>query len=466
MKKLLLVSFVASVGCSLFADIEAGTYENMNISDTKFASPAGSASWVFDGTVFENPFSLEWQADSADSEYLVKYGSTSATFTKFLISRDGANSSTVFEMQGTSDKRAVLSENTFSDSSWNMAVESSKNYNSNSTNELRLLGYSDFSVSHFKIASDAGYNSGNAGVVISGAGNTFTSEYNCYINTAAANADSTNRLYFNISGVEGAKSVANFKKDFNVRAAGSGLTEINMRGNAEMTVDGTFAFGSDDTISTGKAVFTISGQNNALITTKTGGNYFLLASDAKGGDISFKIAGKNNTLSVANTTAWIGSAKTGNANVVFEIEGSGHSINFGGNLNFRAQNGNSVKLGFIADESGLSTLNAGGLTLFDGILSIDMENFAGDESGVYEATLISANNNWSGLASSLISSSDNASEKVNVIMGDSGVSWNLSYSDGDLVFVYNYTPEIPEPSTCAAVFGALALVFAAYRRRK
>ena len=131
-------------------------------------------------------------------------------------------------MQGTSDKRAVLSENTFSDSSWNMAIESSKNYNSNSTNELRLWGYSDFSVSHFKIASDAGYNSGNAGVVISGAGNTFTSEYNCYINTTAANADSTNRLYFNISGEEGAKSVANFKKDFNVRAAGSGLTEINM----------------------------------------------------------------------------------------------------------------------------------------------------------------------------------------------------------------------------------------------
>ncbi len=39
MKKLLLVSFAASVGCSLFADIEAGTYENMNVSDTKFSSP-------------------------------------------------------------------------------------------------------------------------------------------------------------------------------------------------------------------------------------------------------------------------------------------------------------------------------------------------------------------------------------------------------------------------------------------
>ena len=60
MKKLLLVSFAASVGCSLFADIEAGTYENMNVSDAKFSSPAGSATWVFDNTVFENPISLEW----------------------------------------------------------------------------------------------------------------------------------------------------------------------------------------------------------------------------------------------------------------------------------------------------------------------------------------------------------------------------------------------------------------------
>ena len=33
-------------------------------------------------------------------------------------------------------------------------------------------------------------------------------------------------------------------------------------------------------------------------------------------------------------------------------------------------------------------------------------------------------------------------------------------------FVIYYTANVPEPATCAAVFGALALAFAAYRRRK
>lgn len=48
------------------------------------------------------------------------------------------------------------------------------------------------------------------------------------------------------------------------------------------------------------------------------------------------------------------------------------------------------------------------------------------------------------------------------VVDASGTEWNVSYSDGQVVIGGN----IPEPSTYAAILGALALAFAAYRRRK
>ena len=48
--------------------------------------------------------------------------------------------------------------------------------------------------------------------------------------------------------------------------------------------------------------------------------------------------------------------------------------------------------------------------------------------------------------------------------GEEAQGWALNYIEGEGLFA-NFTP-VPEPATYAAIFGASALAFAAYRRRK
>lgn len=53
------------------------------------------------------------------------------------------------------------------------------------------------------------------------------------------------------------------------------------------------------------------------------------------------------------------------------------------------------------------------------------------------------------------------------VKDSSGQEWSLAskdFSDNTLSFVVG--SQVPEPATYAAIFGTLALAFAAYRRRK
>lgn len=96
---------------------------------------------------------------------------------------------------------------------------------------------------------------------------------------------------------------------------------------------------------------------------------------------------------------------------------------------------------------------------------LDFTNFVGDGSGVYEVALISTTNDWSALAQQFVGSSEGGESSANVIMGANGESWEIAYSgSGELIFSYTYA--VPEPSTFAAIAGALALAFAAYRRKR
>lgn len=82
-------------------------------------------------------------------------------------------------------------------------------------------------------------------------------------------------------------------------------------------------------------------------------------------------------------------------------------------------------------------------------------------------------------AISLVSVSDLESllaiDKINVLNADKmGSEWKLASEDKSeylkwtdtTLYLYVTSSAIPEPSTYAAIFGALALAFAAYRRRK
>ncbi len=449
---------VSAVG-ALFADIAPGTYSGQEITETNFAYPGGNSEWIFEDCNFSSPFRLVWGDTNADSAYHVTYSGTEGVFSEFKLMRGGMNSSSVFEMSGSAENRAVLNG---ASSLWIFEIDTSKTAGSNASNELRLSGYSDFSVVNFKVASDAGFKSGSAGMTISGAGNSFTATGASYINTNAATADSTNRLFLDLSGVAGAKSSATFADNLDVRAAGGGTTEINVKGNADFTVAGYFRFAMDS--SGGSADFNVTGEGNSLNFTKTAGNFFLLGSDLTGGDVSFTIGGRNNSMTVGSN-AWIGSKVAGSGKVTFGIEGSGHSVQFNGSFNLRAENGNSATLAFAADADGLSTLNVASLGLFSGDMTVDLSDFVGDRSGVYTVALISADSGWESIAATLEGSSADPSSKVGVIMGEGGLSWDISYADNELQLTYNYTPGVPEPAAWAAIFGAAALALAVRRRR-
>ncbi len=448
---------------SLFAAIDAGTYTNQTFDylSLNLIQSETPLSWVFDNVTFENVADFNG-TQTANVEYnvLLKETSVSLKSFKFNLNVESATKMN-FELLGSETKRASVSGMT----GWNVYLNTSKSDTLSSSNILNLKGYSDFSTQNFCITSDAGYKSGTAGVDISGADNKFNVSGQFYMNRANA-TESNNNLYFNIAGVKGKESIATFSNNFTAEAAGSGLTEVKMQGNATMTVGTLFQIGTN--AQSGVINFEMSGENNKLISTATtnnSGHNFFIGGAATSGEISFTIGGKNNTLSVASNNCWIGTEKTdGDAKVSFNVIGSSHKIDFAGKVNFRQQGLDETLLLFKADNAGVSTMNVGSIGLFTAALEIDFSEFVGDGSGVYEMILISANSDWANKTNRFVGTSKDYQGEAEVTMGDSGLGWEIKYLDNDLIFSYTYA--IPEPSTYAMIFGALALAFAAYRRRK
>ena len=117
------------------------------------------------------------------------------------------------------------------------------------------------------------------------------------------------------------------------------------------------------------------------------------------------------------------------------------------------------KLLFVADEHGISTLEVNAISEFSGLVELDFSKFS--EEGTFEYLLISSVTEWD--ASAYVSNSEGESDLVNVIKANVGDSWTLDFDGTSLILTYTHV--VPEPATCAAVFGALALALAALRRR-
>lgn len=462
--KNILYSLPLFASASLFAAIDAGTYTGEIFDKLELNLTEQNSTWIFDNVTFTNSATFQ-QNTTADVDYKVQLKETSATLSSFQFNKNIATATDMtFELLGSEAKRSSLSGMT----GWSVYLDTSTSDTLSASNILKLGGYSDFTTQNLCIASDYGI-LGTAGVDISGADNNFNVTGQFYMNRAKA-TDSNNHLYFNIKGEDGKKSTAVFTNNFTVEAAGSGLAEVNMNGNATMNVGTKFEIGV--TASSGTVNFTMSGENNTLNSTATTNNWghnFFVGSGATSGEISFTIGGKNNTLSVASNNCWIGTEKTdGDAKIYFNVIGSGHKIDFAGSVNFRQQGLDTTTLLFKSDDAGISTINVGSIGLFTGALEIDFSDFVGDGSGVYEMVLISASSDWASKANRFIGSGTSeigsGTGDASVQMGDSGLSWEIKYLDNDLVFSYTYA--VPEPSAYAMIFGALAFAFAAYRRRK
>ena len=192
-------------------------------------------------------------------------------------------------------------------------------------------------------------------------------------------------------------------------------------------------------------------------------NVGLATSATAGGTAAFRITGENNELYAYNFN--MNSASSTGAKAIFEIEGSTHIIDIINQFGFYAPAATPSlsTLSFVADADGISTINANSVQAFAGVLNIDFSKYAAQTLDETPFTLISANNSWS-IAQDYETTTNN--DYVNVIKTNEDDTWEIVKEGNNLMLYYTSSAIIPEPSTCAAIFGALALAFAAYRRRK
>ena len=154
-----------------------------------------------------------------------------------------------------------------------------------------------------------------------------------------------------------------------------------------------------------------------------------------------------------------------------KIIGSDNSVFFR-NLNFIGAEGTSAEtplggvLEWVADANGITTINHnGGLPVFSGVLKLDFTNLLWDESWGDEKTftLINGDSDTSALNDwVMLNGSGDFVEFIGVDSGEFTADSKHLY----LTIAKDSLVVVPEPSTYAAIFGAIAIAFAAYRRRK
>ena len=158
----------------------------------------------------------------------------------------------------------------------------------------------------------------------------------------------------------------------------------------------------------------------------------------------------------------VGRSDLDSANILFQIEGSTHNINA---VNFALRtsglNMQAATLSFVSDSAGISTLKTTSVNELSGFIDVDFSKYVSQTIDAVQFILISAENSWDG--SNYESDSD--SEYIKVALANENDTWRTFMEGNNLVLEYT-SAVIPEPSTFAAIFGAIALAFAAYRRKK
>ncbi len=198
------------------------------------------------------------------------------------------------------------------------------------------------------------------------------------------------------------------------------------------------------------------------------------------GNVLVKLTGQNNKFSAQSLNIGHGQNPEGTT-YILQIEGSSHKISFNTNqwgLGFRVLgNENSTvdkiqggAIKFIADTNGISTIDAtlengkGTSNFTNAVILLDLTNYNFVTSNT-EFKLISTSTEYTIVNDALKNWKAQVDDGKNLftVLGDNVKSFELSLKDTGL---WVSVQAIPEPSTYAAIFGALALAFVAYRRRK
>lgn len=127
-----------------------------------------------------------------------------------------------------------------------------------------------------------------------------------------------------------------------------------------------------------------------------------------------------------------------------------------------------AKIRFVSDASGISKITSRYCAYVDAAnetgfeLEFDFSNLALAE-GTYTFDVITFTENATREKTIIANYASMSEDLITVIKANEGDSYEF-VADG-LTLKLEYTV-VPEPATYAAIFGALALVFAAFRRRK
>jgi PEP-CTERM putative exosortase interaction domain len=264
---------------------------------------------------------------------------------------------------------------------------------------------------------------------------------------------------------------------FNMKGTGSSLTANTLR----------IAGGASD-INGGTSHVLINGTNNKLNLTG-----LEIASERKmtSGKAIFELKGSGNVVAM-NGGVNIGRTDNTGGTFEFELSGDSNIINMNGNFNVHAgakvtiEAGNSFTqhvyssrltkfyagstLELIANEDGFLAANGTdaafslrNMNQFDGILILDFSNYIVDNTTLGDQVKVMyAYSETYGITADELNNGYLDGSKV-IIKGGEIEAGSFEWRSGDLYVTVLST--IPEPSTYAAIFGALALAFAAYRRR-
>ena len=354
---------------------------------------------------------------------------------------------------------------TGADASLTLTGETQFYYN----NRLQLFVENGASFTANSIAwGSGGYNN----ITVSGAGTTFTSAFD-ELRGSTVNGGSVFKV------TDGATANATGEWKLNANHGGTMIFEIS----------------NGATLNT-KAFYLEAQSNSKSIVKVLSGGKILSASGSLIGVNYWNPvqSGAENRLIVAGQGSQV--RTQGNVNIEigsrFSEAGSGVTdyLQLGAveNGEFMAASGNAVNTEFefkvhasaqvdilLGDENAISygglvsyenaLINAMYFKQFEGGLTVDFSNITGLEEGLYSFALFASNSgqnldfgNWSDLFLKGVVETENVKLYFDE---EDGKCYDIS---GNILYLN--VQVVPEPATYAAIFGALALAFAAYRRRK
>lgn len=291
------------------------------------------------------------------------------------------------------------------------------------------------------------------------------------VGTGGPSQPTGGKAVFNVQGSNNDVLVTNINV-MHINAANTAEGFFNIKGsNNKVVVNDSIRISSlagsaESPITNGNGYLTVSGTGNSL--NVNGFTVIGNHDNASAGLARFIVEGKNNTVTLNGVNLGGGTNITG-GNGRFVVKGGGNNITVNGHFNCWSPDAASEDLAlasgfeFIMDSSSISTIflestsGIGGAYYF-----VDLSNLVGifEESLNGKFTLISSVNEFS---------FDGSKTSITLREGDEEGAAGLVYEtddNGNYVLNLYYTSSVPEPSTYAMIFGALALLFAMRKRAK